>query len=260
MELKIYQVDAFADKPFGGNPAAVVPLDEWLSDELMQNIALENNLSETAFFVKEGEKYRIRWFTPTEEVPLCGHATVASGYVLFNFIEKDKDIINFDSLSGDISVAREGEKLVLNFPANFVEPAEAPDELLKCFNVTPKEVYFGKSYVFVYDSEEDVAALTPDFNLMLKVDTFGVIATAEGSNVDFVSRFFVPSSGINEDPATGYAHTLLTPFWAKRLDKKELRGRQISQRVGEFYIEDLGEGRVKIAGNARFYLTGTITI
>lgn len=260
MKLKIYQIDAFANKVFEGNPAAVCPLEEWLDDELMQNIALENNLSETAFFVKESSgKYSIRWFTPASEVDLCGHATLASAFVIFNILKSEENIIRFNSRSGELIVSKEEELISLNFPSRIAEEKEAPAGLREAVGQEPEETYFNKTFVFVYNSEAEVRSIKPNFNKMIETPTHGVIVTAPRKNHDFVSRFFVPDVGINEDPVTGYAHTILTPFWSKKLGKKKLKAFQASKRGGELFCEDLG-GRVKISGKAKLYMVGEVVL
>ena len=259
MKLTIYQVDAFTSKLFGGNPAAVVPLKEWLDDELMQNIALENNLSETAFFVNENGEYRIRWFTPTAEVDLCGHATLASAFVMFNQLGFNRSLISFNSKSGKLIIERENELISLDFPARVPKPKELNPILHDALNITPKEVLFNKTTVAVLNSESEVRKLKPDIQKFLELDTHGVIITAQGDKVDFVSRFFAPDVGIDEDPVTGYAHTILTPYWAKVLGKNRMSALQVSERGGELICELKGE-RVKILGDAKLYLKGEIYI
>lgn len=260
MTLPIYQIDAFTSKQFGGNPAAVVPLEKWLDDETLQNIAAENNLSETAYIVKEGDHYHIRWMTPTTEVNLCGHATLASAYVIFNFIEKDISKIKFASRSGDLFVEREGEMLSLNFPTNKPVPITIPEKLNECFGTMPIEILEGGEYLFlVFDSEDFIRSYKPNFELIKKIHQHAVIITAKGSEVDFVSRMFAPNVGINEDPVTGSAHTVLTPYWSEKLGKNKLSTLQVSKRVGELQCENLG-ARVKISGKAAIYLTGAINL
>lgn len=260
MKLPIYQVDAFASQVFEGNPAAVCPLEEWLPDEVMQQIAMENNLSETAFFVRQDKGYRLRWFTPATEVDLCGHATLASAHVLFEHLKYPGEQIPFYSNSGELQVRREGDMLVMNFPASPLNPVqEVPAALRQSLKVEPAEVYKATDYLYVVDDEGQVAGLEPDFALMSKVKTRGVIVTAPGEQVDFVSRFFGPAVGVEEDPVTGSAHTLLTPYWSNRFNKKELVGRQISRRGGSVYCKHLGE-RISLSGNARTYLQGSLFI
>ena len=257
MNQPIYIVDAFTTKLFAGNPAAVCPLEKWLSEDLMQKIAMENNLSETAFFVKEGNRYRIRWFTPTVEVPLCGHATLASSFIIFNFIEKETQEIRFDSKSGELIITKKDDLISLNFPANKPEKVEVANEVVGALKAEPKELYFNKSYLAVFETEEEVKDIKPDFREFENVHSDGIIITAPGNNSDFVSRYFVPSAGIDEDPVTGFAHTLLTPFWSERLNKKELHAFQVSKRGGELFLENLADGRVKISGKAVLYSQGS---
>jgi PhzF family phenazine biosynthesis protein len=260
MQLKIYQLDAFTDKVFGGNPAAVVPLTKWLSDELMQKIALENNLAETAFYVLEGDKYHIRWFTPTVEVDLCGHATLATAYQIFHYKNYPKLIIEFTSRSGILKVEKQGDLLELDFPIDKLHPAETPQALIDSLGMTPRETYKGLTdYMLIFDSEAQIKAFSPDFRKMSEVHCRGVIVTAKGIEVDFVSRWFGPLSGMDEDPVTGSAHTSLTPYWAKVFGKTELKTRQISARGGELTCKLIGD-RVKIAGKVAPYLVGEITV
>lgn len=258
MKLKIYQIDAFTEKLFGGNPAAVCPLDKWLDDSTMQKIALENNLSETAFFVKQDDVYEIRWFTPKAEVDLCGHATLASAYVLYNHLSYSKEEIKFQSKSGLLTVKKEGDLLVLNFPVDQSTKVALPETLAAAFNIKPIKCLKGKTdYLLLFENQEDIENLKPDFSKILEAGARGVIVTAPGTDVDFVSRFFAPVVGINEDPVTGSAHTTLTPFWAIQLDKTELTARQLSERQGYLicrYIKD----RVEIGGQAVTYLIGEI--
>lgn len=258
MNLPFYQVDAFTSKLFGGNPAAVVPLEKWLNDETLQNIAAENNLSETAFFVKEGEHYHIRWMTPVNEVPLCGHATLASAYVIFNFIEKDADKIKFMSKSGELIVTREGNLLTLDFPTHKPRTVEMNETILKCFEKKPLEVLENGFYLLViFDSEEYIRNLQPNFELIKQLHPHAVIVSAKGDEVDFVSRMFAPNEGINEDPVTGSAHTVLIPYWSEKLGKKNFRALQVSKRSGELFCEDCGD-RVKISGRGVLYATGNV--
>ena len=261
MKQKIYQVDAFTDKLFCGNPAAVCPLESWLSDDLMQKIAQENNLSETAFFVREGRYYNIRWFTPTVEVDLCGHATLATAWVLFNAEKHEGNSILFRTIrSGDLVVTRKDDLLVMNFPADVIEPADLTPELAGCFDISPLSVYKGKTdYMFIFENQGEIENLKPDFNKLAKINCRGIIVTARGRNSDFVSRFFGPQSGVNEDPVTGSAHTTLTPFWAKKLGKNEMTAIQISERKGYLMCDNKGE-RIEISGSCRLYMKGEIYI
>jgi PhzF family phenazine biosynthesis protein len=260
MELRLFQVDAFADRLFGGNPAAVCPLDAWLPDEVMQQIAAENNLAETAFYVKAPGGFHIRWFTPTVEVDLCGHATLASAYVAFHCDGWPGDVVEFASKSGPLEVRREGDLLVLDFPADLVEPVDVPQLLIDALGREPIETYKGKTdYLVVYGAEEHVAALAPDLVDLAMVPARGIIVTAPGRQVDFVSRFFAPQVGVPEDPVTGSAHTTLTPYWSARLGKVELTAMQLSKRQGRLRCRMAGS-RVEIAGKAVPYLQGTITV
>ncbi len=259
MKLTLYQVDAFTGKLFGGNPAAVIPLDEWLDDAVMQNIALENNLSETAFIVKENENYHIRWMTPTIEVPLCGHATLASSFVLFNYLQPELEKIVFNSLSGELIITREDDLISMDFPANKPEPVEFNRKLIDAIPQEPKELLRNDAYVAVYDDEKKVREISPDLRVILTEAPGGLIVTAPGDNVDFVSRYFVPSAGIDEDPVTGYAHTVLTPYWSEKLGKTKLHANQVSSRGGDLYVEDI-KGRVKISGRAVLYMKGEIEL
>lgn len=258
MKYKIYQVDAFTDHLFSGNPAAVCPLESWLPDQAMQNIAMENNLSETAFFVKIEDHYHIRWFTPAVEVDLCGHATLASAHVIFEFLGFDKPEIRFTSRSGWLHVRKDRGLLILNFPADEMHPVDPPSAIIEALKVKPIETYKGKTdYMFVLDSEQAVLSADPDFTLLRHVECRGIIITARGQSVDFVSRFFAPKSGVDEDPVTGSAHTSLTPYWADRYGKQDLNALQLSKRRGILYCKYLGD-RVEISGHAITYLTGEI--
>lgn len=259
MKLPIYQVDAFTGRLFGGNPAAVVPLEEWLPDEILQAIGAENNLSETAFTVPRDDIFELRWFTPTIEVDLCGHATLAAGFVHFEELGHAGDVIRFESQGGSLAVRREGDLYSLDFPARPPEPTDRGDALADALGARPREVYMSRDTVALFDTEEEVRALAPDFGKLEAMDDFAVIATAPGNEADFVSRFFVPKAGIPEDPVTGSAHCTLVPFWSRRLGKKKLRALQVSRRVGELFCEDCGD-RVAIAGRAVLYLKGEITV
>ena len=260
-KIKLYQIDAFTDKVFGGNPAAVCVLDAWLSDEMMQKIGAENNLAETAFVVKFGEDYEIRWFTPTVEVDLCGHATLAAAYVLFRYYSHPSETINLHSRhSGLLRVQRRGDTLTLDFPTDVYKGAETPEALVQAFGKAPQETYKGKTdYLLIFETEEDVAGFNPDTALVNSVEARGVIVSAPGRNVDFVSRFFCPQVGIVEDPVTGSAHTTLTPYWSNRLGKQVMSAKQLSKRQGDLTCEYLGD-RVKITGKAVTYLTGEIEL
>ncbi len=257
MKLPIYQIDAFSARRFSGNPAAVCPLPEWLDDEVLQAIAAENNLSETAFFVAEDDAYRLRWFTPAAEVDLCGHATLAAAAVVMRFLHPDRETVTFRSRGGELTVNCEGELLIMDFPARPGATVDAPSALLMSLGMVPRQVLVADYYLAVFDSIEDVLAITPDFDRLAKLDRIGVIVSAPGKDVDFVSRFFAPGVGVPEDPVTGSAHCTLTPYWSARLGRKKLRARQLSRRGGELFCEDRGE-RVTIAGCAVLYLQGEI--
>ena len=257
MKQKIYQVDAFTDRLFGGNPAAVCPLVEWLSDEILQKIAMENNLAETAFYVMKDEGYEIRWFTPKVEVDLCGHATLAAAFILFEQENYQGQTINFySSRNGNLAVTRCSGWLTLNFPADLFHPILISSEIASCFDISPIEAYKGKTdFMFVYEKESDISEIRPDFEAISKLKARGVIITAKGNHVDFVSRFFAPQSGIIEDPVTGSAHTTLTPYWSERLHKSELSAMQLSERKGSLKCKFLGS-RVEISGQAKMYSVG----
>jgi PhzF family phenazine biosynthesis protein len=261
MRLPIYQIDAFTDSVFGGNPAAVCPLAAWLPDATMQAIAAENNLAETAFFVPEGADYALRWFTPAVEVDLCGHATLASGYIVFRFMEPQRESVSFRTVkAGTLTVSRRRDLLVMDFPARPAAPIEPPPDLLAALGGSPREVLRARDHLVVYGSAAEVAALKPDLAALAKLDCWAAIATAPAENgVDFVSRFFAPKQGVPEDPATGSSHCTLVPYWAKRLGKTELEARQISRRVGALHCTLNGD-RVSIAGHAVLYLEGQIEV
>jgi len=259
MEIPLYQVDAFTSRVFHGNPAAVCPLEAWLDDETLRAIAAENNLSETAFFVREGEGYALRWFTPKAEVDLCGHATLASAFVILEILDPARQQVAFSTKSGTLTVTREGPRLVMDFPSRPGEPATASEALLRGLGREPQAVFRSRDYLVLYDSEAEIRALVPDMAALLEVDSLGVIVTAPGEQVDFVSRFFAPRVGVPEDPVTGSAHCTLIPYWSKRLGKREMTAWQVSERGGELFCTDLGE-RVKVAGQAVLYMQGTIRL
>ncbi len=261
MKLPIYHIDSFTDKILSGNPAAVIPLEHWLSDELMQKIAAENNLAETAFFVPTEDGYHIRWFTPIVEVELCGHATLAAAYVLFYINQIDSSAITFDSLSGPLSVTRDGDVLTLDFPVDQYHVAVPPPALTEALSpVVPQEVYKGKTdFMVVLDTEAEIRDLELDIIILSTIPARGVIFTARGMEVDFVSRFFAPQSGVDEDPVTGSAHTTLAPYWARKLEKTRLTAKQLSPRGGDL-ICDIHNGRVKISGKSRLYMKGEIEL
>ncbi len=259
MKIPLYQIDAFTGHVFHGNPAAVCPLEGWLDDSVMQAIAQENNLSETAFFVKEGGNYRIRWFTPVAEVDLCGHATLASGFVIFNYLDTTINRVTFRSRSGPLSVGRREELLSMDFPSQPPQSCSPPKWLLDGLGREPSEVVCSEDYFVVFTSERDIRGLNPDMEMLKRLDLRGVIVTARGDEVDFVSRFFAPKLGIDEDPVTGSAHCALTPYWSRRLGKNDLHAYQVSRRGGELFCADRGD-RVTIAGRAVRYMEGSITI
>ena len=260
MKLRLYQVDAFARRLFEGNPAAVCPLEAWLDDAVLQAIAAENNLSETAFFVPQAAGFGLRWFTPGAEVDLCGHATLASAYVLFECLGFAGPEITFETRSGTLSVARhEDGQLLMDFPAAVPKPCDAPAVLLEGLGRSPSEVLAADDYVVVFDSEAEIRDLAPDFRKLGRLDRRAVCVTAPGEAYDFVSRFFAPNVGIDEDPVTGSAHCQLTPYWAQRLGRNRLRARQISRRGGDVLCELRGD-RVLLTGHAVLYMEGTIRI
>jgi len=260
MEFDIYQIDAFASKVFSGNPAAVIPLKEWLPDDILQKIAIENNLSETVYFIPTENGFHIRWFTPGFEVDLCGHATLATAYVLYEILNYEKEYIEFESRSGILKVNKSEEGYTLNFPTDKIEAVAPPPNLAKALSINIKECFKGKDdYLVITDDEKTVAEVKPDFRLLATLKARGVIVSAKGEDVDFVSRGFFPLAGIDEDPVTGSAHTTLTPYWAERLGKNELQARQISARGGELQCRLDGE-RVHITGKAVSYLSGKINV
>ncbi|MBI9035689.1 MAG: PhzF family phenazine biosynthesis protein [Bacteroidales bacterium] len=260
-KIKIYQIDAFTNKVYSGNPASVLIMKEWLDEELMQKIADENNLAETAFVVKRDMDFEIRWFTPAVEVDLCGHATLAAAYVLFKYYSYEEDKITFYSrYSGELIVEKDGDKLTLDFPTDTISEVKTPQKLVNAFGKTPNMTFKGKTdYLMVFSSQKQIENLHPDFEELATIGGRGVIVTAPGEETDFVSRFFAPQVGINEDPVTGSAHTTLIPYWSKTLNKKKLSARQLSKRQGDLICEDCGD-RVKITGNAVTYMIGEILI
>jgi len=259
MTLDYYHVDAFADRVFTGNPAGVIPLKRWLPLNVLQSLATENNHAETAFFVPRGGGFHLRWFTPKIEMDLCGHATLAAAHVLWNHLAHSGDPIHFETLSGPLAVSRESGRLMLDFPSRPPVASDTPPVLLEGLGAKPFQVWKSRDYLAVFRREEELRALTPDFAKLAMLDGFGVIATAPGKSVDFVSRFFAPNAGINEDSVTGSAHCTLTPYWSKRLGKPRLRAEQLSARGGRLWCEVDGE-RVKIAGHAVTYSRGQIEV
>lgn len=259
MRIPLYQVDAFTSRRFGGNPAAICPLPRWLPDSFLQSIAAENNLAETAYFVHEPDGYRIRWFTPGLEIDLCGHATLASALVLMDCMGLGGDRVVFNSRSGPLAVTREGQRYTLDFPSRPAAPVADDDALAAALGATPLAVLKARDTMAVFETQAQVQALAPDMKALTKVDSFAVITTAPGDDSDFVSRFFAPKAGIDEDPVTGSAHSTLTPYWAARLGKREMFARQISPRGGELWLTDRGE-RVSISGQGVLYMTGFIEV
>lgn len=259
MNYKIYQIDAFTDTIFGGNPACVVPLDHWLPDEILLKITKENAVAETAFFVDKGDKIHLRWFTPEIEMDLCGHATLATAHCLATILGYKKNVIVFESLSGDLTVKIENGVYKLDFPSRMPVAAILPPTISKSLNTQPTEILQSRDYVLVYETEAEIRNIKIDrqFFDQTNLNHGGVIVTAKGDNCDFVSRFFTPQASILEDPVTGSAHCSLIPFWAKRLNKKELYAQQVSERSGKLYCEDKGN-RVIICGQAKTYLIGEI--
>jgi PhzF family phenazine biosynthesis protein len=258
VKIKQYQVDAFASRAFGGNPAAVCPLEEWLPDDLLQAIAEENNLSETAFFVPSGKGFELRWFTPIREVDLCGHATLATAHVLFERLGYDGPVLSFQTRSGELLVRRHKDLLEMDFPSLPPEPCAIPGELINGLGQTPVEVQAADDYLVVFDNEDAVRAIRPDFVLLGQLDLRGVIITATGDEVDFVSRFFAPGYGIPEDPVTGSAHCTLTPYWAEKLGKRRLEARQVSRRGGCITCS-LEADRVHLMGAAFTFMEAEIS-
>ena len=259
MRIPIYQIDAFTNKQFKGNPAVVCPLEEWMNDDLMQDIAAENNLSETAFFVKKNNEYELRWFTPKEEVDLCGHATLASAYVIFTYLDKTTMKVIFNTKSGILEVFKEGSLFSMIFPSREGEKCEFSDALIKGLGKRPKEVYKSRDYMAVFETEQEIMNLDLNMDELKKLDGLGVIVTAKGNEVDFVLRFFAPKIGIDEDPVTGSVQCTLIPYWKKVLGKNEFVAMQLSKRGGKLSCADLGK-MVKISGEAVSYLEGYINI
>jgi len=257
MGIKQYQVDAFTTRIFGGNPAAVCPLDAWLEDSLLQAIAAENNLSETAFFVKTENGFHLRWFTPVAEINLCGHATLATAHVIFEILGYARQTIAFETRSGILSVERKGALLVMDFPSVPPKPCTPPSELLAGLGKQPVEVLAADDYFAVFDSEDTIHSIKPDFAKLAELDLRGVIVTARGRDFDFVSRFFAPKFGIPEDPVTGSAHCALTPYWSAKLGKQVLDARQVSKRGGDIQCELKGN-RVALAGHAVTFMEAEI--
>jgi PhzF family phenazine biosynthesis protein len=260
MNIPYFEVAAFARRAFSGNPAGVCLLEnDWLPNEIMQSIAAENNLAETAFLIPRGDRFSLRWMTPEVEVDLCGHATLASAHVLMHHRGHAAGSVRFESKSGDLLVKKDGDRLVLDFPARPSASCAAPAKLAQALRAQPVAVLKERDYIAVFEREADVAAIQPDFSMVASLDAQGVVVTAPGEDCDFVSRYFVPAAGIPEDPVTGSTHCTLIPYWSRRLGRKTLRARQISRRGGELFCEDKGE-RVLIGGYAATYMQGTIEI
>ena len=259
MKLPLYQVDAFTSRMFGGNPAAVVVLDDWLPDSALAAIAAENNLAETAFVVARGDVMPLRWFTPTVEVDLCGHATLAAAHVLFQHSLPSAKRLTFSTRSGNLVVTRDGELLSMDFPSRPGKPVEVTDTLVSALGVRPREAHLARDLLAIFDSESQVRDFRPDLQRIASLDVFAIIVSAPGDAVDYVYRFFAPRQGIPEDPATGSANCTLVPYWAARLAKSELVAKQLSTRGGELLCSLRGD-RVLIAGHAVEYLRGEITV
>ncbi|MGC9373476.1 MAG: PhzF family phenazine biosynthesis protein [Bacteroidales bacterium] len=260
MKIPIYQVDAFTSEVFGGNPAAVCPLTKWIDKDIMQKIAMENNLSETAFFVPKDETFEIRWFTPKVEINLAGHPTLAAAWVIYNELKYKKPVIRFKSpLSGELIIEKDQDLLIMDFPSNEGKVIPTPEYLMDGLGAEPVEVIQSRDLLVIYRNQQEVENIRPNFKILEKVETFGIIISAQGDDCDFVSRFFAPRAGINEDPVTGSAHTTLIPYWAKKLNKKKLEATQLSERKGKLICEYQGE-RVKIAGTAKLFMKGEIFV
>ncbi len=257
MKLDIYQIDAFTDKIFGGNPACVVPLNNWLPDGLLLDIAKENAVAETAFFIEKGDKFHLRWFTPEIEMDLCGHATLATAHCLKSILEYPQKTFLFESASGILSVQADDGLYHMDFPSRMPLKDELPDVISESLSQPPIEVYKSRDYVLLYDSEDDIRNIKVDRQLLdrINLDPGGVVVTAIGSSCDFVSRFFTPQASILEDPVTGSAHCSLIPFWANRLGKDQMTAQQLSERVGTLYCQNNGD-RVIISGKAKTYSVG----
>ena len=256
----IYQVDAFTENIFGGNPAAVCPLENWLPDDLMQNIAMENNLAETAFYVPKENHFELRWFTPTTEVDLCGHATLASAHVIFSTGYKQDEICFISPRSGELKVRKVQSLYTMNFPTDILQKVETPANLNEGLGVVPLEVYRGKTdFMVIVANQEIIESIQPDFKLLGKLNSRGTIVTAPGDNSDFVSRCFFPQAGVDEDPTTGSAHTSMIPYWANKFEKIEMTAIQLSKRKGHLNCKYLDD-RVEISGKAKTYLIGEIFI
>lgn len=259
MTIPIFQVDAFTDHLFGGNPAAVCPLENWLESDILQNIANENNLSETAFLVENNGMYELRWFTPTMEVDLCGHATLATAHVLFNHLNYPDKEITFQSKSGKLKAVKASDYIQLDFPAWIPEEIQVHKALDGAFNLTPKKIYKTRDLIAVFEKEDDIIRLSPDFSVLKTLEFLGIIVTAPGDQYDFVSRYFAPRAGINEDPVTGSAHSSLIPLWARHIGKNKMKASQLSDRKGILFCELSGD-RVLIGGETKTFMEGKIRL
>jgi len=259
MNFPIYQIDAFTSRLFRGNPAAVVVLNEWLADDVMAAVAAENNLAETAFVIMQAEVVPLRWFTPTIEIDLCGHATLAAARVILNYYRPGQDTIRFATRSGELTVSRQNELLRMDFPSRPGKPIDVSDALVAALGARPREALIARDILAVFDSEDQIRELRPDLDRIAALDAFAVIVSARGKEIDFVSRFFAPAAGVPEDPVTGSAHCTLIPYWSAKLGKQSLSARQLSARGGEIWCEMHGD-RVVIAGETVEYLRGEITI
>lgn len=259
MKLPYYEVSAFTTNPFGGNPAGVCPLETWLPDAALLGIAANNNLAETAFTIPRGNDFELRWFTPTVEMDLCGHATLAAASVLFHERGLPSSEVRFHSRSGVLTVTRADDLLILDFPSRLPQPTAVLEALIRGLGAKPKEVLKARDFLAVFNDEAEIRALKPDFSVLKALDCLGIIVTAPGRNCDFVSRFFAPGAGVDEDPVTGSAHCTLIPFWAQRLGKSKLFARQVSSRGGELLCELVGD-RVRIGGRTMHYLRGEIQV
>ncbi len=257
MKIPMYQVDAFAGEIFKGNPAAICILEEWINDKLMQDIAMENNLSETAFCIVKEDICELRWFTPEEEIDLCGHATLATAFIIFEILNYQSNKIKFITKSGILSVEQNGDELTMEFPSREGRKRQVTEQLIKALGKEPKEVYESRDLMAVYDNEEDIKDLKPNMEELKLIDAFGIIVTSKGNDADFVSRYFAPSCGVFEDPVTGSAHCTLVPYWSKILGKKKLVAQQLSQRGGILKCEDTLE-KIKISGRAKLFFKGEI--
>ena len=259
MEIRYFQIDAFTDRVFSGNPAGVCFLDSWADDRILQSIASENDLSETAFLVQRADHYELRWFTPSQEVDLCGHATLASAFAIFENITPKAERVEFQTKSGRLSAKRHGDLIMMDFPAHPPLPCKMPDNIGEIMGIPPLLTLRSRDLLAVYEEEEQIRRLKPDMAGVAALDHFAVIVTAPGENCDFVSRFFAPGAGVPEDPVTGSSHCTLVPYWSRRLGKKELHAFQLSERGGELFCIDRGD-RISIGGRALTYLSGTIWI